>query len=115
MRLKLPVWDFCIDLLLNSLVSAIGTCIGVGIIKNFVEFQKLEVVAILWLVGTALCDVLITAALTFHLVSVLSIGIKPISHPSHSANIEPASLRLTQSLTRSFVVSTLFRCDLSHY
>ncbi|KAJ3479104.1 hypothetical protein NLI96_g9294 [Meripilus lineatus] len=48
-------------------LSAIGTAIGVGIVKKFIEFQKLEIVAILWLVGTAVCDVLITSALSLHL------------------------------------------------
>ena len=93
-------------------MSAIGTCIGVGIIKNFAEFQKLEIVAILWLVGTAVCDVLITGALSFHLVSTVVDLLVSLLTLYHSANIELDSHKPIQSLTKSFAVS--FRSFLLH-
>ena len=49
-------------------VCAIGAAIGVGIVRYFAELRKLEAVGVPWLVGTAICDVLIAAALSLHLV-----------------------------------------------
>ncbi|SNX81572.1 uncharacterized protein MEPE_00277 [Melanopsichium pennsylvanicum] len=50
-----------------SLLSAIGSTIGVEIVSLFNEFQKFQVVVILWLGFAALTDVLITGSLVFTL------------------------------------------------
>ncbi|CAO1631380.1 unnamed protein product [Sympodiomycopsis kandeliae] len=50
-----------------SLLSAIGTTIGVQIVVNFAEFQKFQVVVILWLACAALADLIITVALVWTL------------------------------------------------
>ncbi|CBQ67662.1 conserved hypothetical protein [Sporisorium reilianum SRZ2] len=50
-----------------SLLSAIGTAIGVEIVLYFQQFQKFQAVVILWLGGAALTDVLITGSLVFTL------------------------------------------------
>lgn len=52
---------------LVSLLSAIGTTIGVEIVLYFNEFHKFQVVVILWLGFAALTDVLITGSLVFTL------------------------------------------------
>ncbi|GAC95650.1 hypothetical protein PHSY_003226 [Pseudozyma hubeiensis SY62] len=52
---------------LVSLLSAIGTTVGVEIVLFFQEFQKFQVVVILWLGFAALTDVLITGSLVFTL------------------------------------------------
>ncbi|KZT66294.1 hypothetical protein DAEQUDRAFT_471660 [Daedalea quercina L-15889] len=48
-------------------LSGIGTAIGVGMVKEFAKLQQLKVVVSLWLIGSAVCDVIITVALTWHL------------------------------------------------
>ncbi|TKY90492.1 hypothetical protein EX895_000490 [Sporisorium graminicola] len=50
-----------------SLLSAIGTTIGVEIVLEFQKFQKFQEVVILWLGFAALTDVLITGSLVFTL------------------------------------------------
>lgn len=50
-------------------LSGIGTAIGVAMLPQFAGLQRLKVIVILWLVGTAVCDVIITVALTWHLRS----------------------------------------------
>ena len=50
-----------------SLLSALGTTIGVTIVGKFVEFQKFQVAVILWLVGAAVTDVIITGSLVWTL------------------------------------------------
>uniref|UniRef100_V5EWD4 DUF6534 domain-containing protein n=2 Tax=Kalmanozyma brasiliensis (strain GHG001) TaxID=1365824 RepID=V5EWD4_KALBG len=50
-----------------SLLSAIGTTVGVEIVLFFQEFQKFQVVVILWLGFAALTDVLITGSLVWTL------------------------------------------------
>ncbi|KAJ9476925.1 hypothetical protein PHBOTO_000581 [Pseudozyma hubeiensis] len=52
---------------LVSLLSSIGTTVGVEIVLFFQEFQKFQVVVILWLGFAALTDVLITGSLVFTL------------------------------------------------
>lgn len=46
-----------------SFLAAIGTSIGVEIVRKFAEFQKFQVAVILWLACAALCDIIITSAL----------------------------------------------------
>ncbi|KZT23453.1 hypothetical protein NEOLEDRAFT_1180103 [Neolentinus lepideus HHB14362 ss-1] len=48
-------------------LSGLGTSIAVGIIPQFVHFQKFQVIVIMWLLTTCICDIAITAALTWHL------------------------------------------------
>ncbi|EGN98316.1 hypothetical protein SERLA73DRAFT_183263 [Serpula lacrymans var. lacrymans S7.3] len=48
-------------------LCSIGTSIGIGIVPQFIEFQKFQVVVIIWLVCAALGDVLITISLVWHL------------------------------------------------
>ncbi|KAH9838247.1 uncharacterized protein C8Q71DRAFT_856210 [Rhodofomes roseus] len=51
-----------------SLVGGrIGTAIAVAMRPAFAGFQHLKVIVILWLMGAAVCDVLITLALSWHL------------------------------------------------
>ncbi|PWN28356.1 hypothetical protein BDZ90DRAFT_250814 [Jaminaea rosea] len=51
----------------TSFLSALGTTIGVTIVKTFSEFQKFQVVVILWLACAALADMIITVALVWTL------------------------------------------------
>ncbi|KAM5531004.1 hypothetical protein V8D89_015331 [Ganoderma adspersum] len=50
-----------------QLCGGLGCSIAIGIIPEFNQFRKFQVVGILWLVGAALADVLITTALVWHL------------------------------------------------
>ncbi|PIL30713.1 hypothetical protein GSI_06881 [Ganoderma sinense ZZ0214-1] len=50
-----------------QLLGGIGTSIGVTIVRDFGELRKFQAVGIVWLVAAALGDVLITAALVWHL------------------------------------------------
>lgn len=50
-----------------SFLSAIGSTIGVQIVKQFAEFQKFKVVVIIWLVCAAMTDILITGSLIWTL------------------------------------------------
>ncbi|CAO1637479.1 unnamed protein product [Parajaminaea phylloscopi] len=50
-----------------SLLSAIGTTIGVEIVLVFAEFQRFQVVVILWLACAALADMIITVSLVWTL------------------------------------------------
>ncbi|PCH42170.1 hypothetical protein WOLCODRAFT_72014, partial [Wolfiporia cocos MD-104 SS10] len=68
-RLLRNVWIVAI-VVITSLVgglSSIGTSIGVAMLPQFAGLQRLEVIIVLWLVGTALCDVIIATALSWHL------------------------------------------------
>lgn len=87
-------------------VCAIGTAIGVGIVRYFAELRKLEVVGIPWLVGTAVCDVLITAALSLHLVCNSCFRPLLVSLTVDcSENIEQDLLRQTRLSIKSLGVS----------
>ncbi|KAK7471924.1 hypothetical protein VKT23_000026 [Stygiomarasmius scandens] len=50
-----------------SFLMGIATAIGCNIVKVFVEFQKFQVVVIIWLVCASVADIIITATLVFHL------------------------------------------------
>lgn len=50
-----------------SFLGAIGTTVGVEIVKLFAEFQKFQVVVIIWLACAALADLMITLALVWTL------------------------------------------------
>ncbi|TBU23195.1 hypothetical protein BD311DRAFT_768949 [Dichomitus squalens] len=47
--------------------GGLGTSIAVGMIPEFVRFQKFQVIVIIWLAFSAAADVLITASLVWHL------------------------------------------------
>ncbi|KIM55390.1 hypothetical protein SCLCIDRAFT_30436 [Scleroderma citrinum Foug A] len=48
-------------------LGSVGATIGVRIVPVFVQFQKFEVIVIIWLAGEACADVIITTALVLHL------------------------------------------------
>lgn len=50
--------------------GGLGTSIAVGMIPKFVEFQKFEIIVIIWLAFSAVADCAITIALVWHLVSL---------------------------------------------
>ncbi|KAI0729023.1 hypothetical protein C8Q72DRAFT_884692 [Fomitopsis betulina] len=52
-------------------LSGIGTAIGVGILPQLDGLQRLTVIVSLWLAGSAMSDVIIAGALTWHLVGVV--------------------------------------------
>ncbi|EPQ54595.1 hypothetical protein GLOTRDRAFT_129946 [Gloeophyllum trabeum ATCC 11539] len=64
---RLPLALVIAFLSIVSGLSGLGTSIAVGIIPEFVHFQKFQVIVIMWLLTTCICDVAITAALTWHL------------------------------------------------
>ncbi|THH27351.1 hypothetical protein EUX98_g6838 [Antrodiella citrinella] len=47
--------------------SGVGTAIAVSIRPDFAGFQHLKVIVIIWLVGSAVCDILIAMTLLIHL------------------------------------------------
>ncbi len=47
-----------------------GTAVAVGMIPEFVHFQKFKLIVIIWLSCSAIADTVITLALVQHLVSV---------------------------------------------
>ena len=51
--------------------GGLGTSIAVGMIPEFVHFQKFEVIVIIWLAFSAVADCAITIALVWHLVRTL--------------------------------------------
>ena len=59
----------------NEVVCGLGASIGVGIVKRFTELQRLEVVGVPWLVGSAVCDILITVSLSIHLVGAFTVSL----------------------------------------
>ncbi|KZV73836.1 hypothetical protein PENSPDRAFT_262260 [Peniophora sp. CONT] len=57
-------------LILGSIISGLGgvaVSIAIGIVPNWLEFQRFEAPVIVWLVTSAMVDVTITGFLTFHL------------------------------------------------
>ncbi|KAG6332851.1 hypothetical protein ID866_6236 [Astraeus odoratus] len=52
-----------------GIFGSLGTTIAVGIVPAFVEFQKFEVIVIIWLAGAALADTIIATSLVLHLRS----------------------------------------------
>ena len=48
--------------------GGLGTSIAVGMIPEFIHFQKFEVIVIIWLAFSAVADCSITFALVWHLV-----------------------------------------------
>ncbi|KAI0357470.1 hypothetical protein OH77DRAFT_1519383 [Trametes cingulata] len=47
--------------------GGLGTAIAVGMIPEFVQFQRFQVIVIIWLAFSAVSDTLITASLVWHL------------------------------------------------
>ncbi|KIM66841.1 hypothetical protein SCLCIDRAFT_21616 [Scleroderma citrinum Foug A] len=50
-------------------LGSVGTTIGVRMVPAFVQFQKFEVIVIIWLACAACADIIITTALVLHLRS----------------------------------------------
>ncbi|KAI0950924.1 hypothetical protein AcW1_008102 [Taiwanofungus camphoratus] len=48
-------------------LSGIGTAIAVAMRPQFADFQHLKAIVILWLMGAAVCDVIIALSLSLHL------------------------------------------------
>jgi len=53
----------------TTCLGGIGTAIATDMIVEFVDFMKFKVIVIIWLVASAVADVAIAVALTFHLQS----------------------------------------------
>lgn len=51
----------------TSFFGGVGTAIAIHFVPQFEQFQKFQVVVIIWLIGAAICDSTITLALTWHL------------------------------------------------
>ncbi|KAL1738480.1 hypothetical protein HDZ31DRAFT_50927, partial [Schizophyllum fasciatum] len=71
-RVKLLTGNIVVALIIALLSVAtvlcgIATSIGCGIVMYFIDFQKFSVVVIIWLVGSSVSDILITASLVYHL------------------------------------------------
>jgi hypothetical protein len=47
----------------------VGTAIAIHFVPQFALFRNFRPIVIVWLLGTALCDVTITMSLTWHLVN----------------------------------------------
>ena len=54
-----------------GILGSVGVTIGVEILRQFIEFQKLEATVIVWLVSAVCADAIITTALVMHLVSAV--------------------------------------------
>ncbi|OCH90855.1 hypothetical protein OBBRIDRAFT_754219, partial [Obba rivulosa] len=52
---------------MGSIFGGIGTSIAIHFVPEFIEFQKFQVVVIVWLILAAVCDSTITISLTLHL------------------------------------------------
>ncbi|KAM5538433.1 hypothetical protein V8D89_007766 [Ganoderma adspersum] len=52
---------------ITQLLGGLGVTIALGMVPQFYEFRKFRVIGIIWLVAAALADMLITAALVWHL------------------------------------------------
>ncbi|KAI0809038.1 hypothetical protein BC629DRAFT_1437276 [Irpex lacteus] len=52
---------------LASIFGGLGTSIAIHLIPKWAEFHKFQAVVIVWLICAAICDILITASLTWHL------------------------------------------------
>ncbi|KII90546.1 hypothetical protein PLICRDRAFT_173946 [Plicaturopsis crispa FD-325 SS-3] len=52
---------------LAGCLCSIATSIAVGIVPDFINFQKFKSVVIVWLVSSSICDVIITFSLVWHL------------------------------------------------
>ncbi|KDQ62488.1 hypothetical protein JAAARDRAFT_189808 [Jaapia argillacea MUCL 33604] len=62
-------WLLVAFLSLAQMFGGIGTAIAVGIVPEFVHFQKFQVIVVIWLACSALCDAVITCIMTWHLRS----------------------------------------------
>ncbi|KIJ64623.1 hypothetical protein HYDPIDRAFT_28558 [Hydnomerulius pinastri MD-312] len=51
----------------TGMLASLGTSIGVGIVPQFVQFQKFQVVVIIWLASATIADVIISMSLVWHL------------------------------------------------
>jgi hypothetical protein len=51
------------------LVGGLGVAIAIKFVKYYKDFNKFDQVGTIWLISTAVCDVTISASLTWYLVS----------------------------------------------
>ncbi len=92
--------------------GGLGTSIAVGMIPEFVQFQRFEVIVIVWLAFSAVADCAITVALVWHLVSdVNSESASRQLNLRRSVSTRPASLPRTTSSTGSSGVSLTSHVD----
>ncbi|KII90547.1 hypothetical protein PLICRDRAFT_537061 [Plicaturopsis crispa FD-325 SS-3] len=66
-RKRIDIVVLIVVLAMAGALCSVGTSIAISRIPNFTDFQKFKVVVIVWLVCSALCDVIITLALVLHL------------------------------------------------
>jgi len=52
-------------------LGSVGATIGVRMVPVFVQFQRFEVIVIVWLACAACADIIITTVLVLHLVSAV--------------------------------------------
>ncbi len=64
--------------------GGIGTTIALWIVPEFTEFRKWKGIAIVWLGGAALADVVITSTLVWHLVGSATIPLSDTSYDNNS-------------------------------
>ncbi|OJT08158.1 hypothetical protein TRAPUB_954 [Trametes pubescens] len=64
---SIPAVIFISFCALCQLCGGLGTSIAVGMIPEFVHFQKFEIIVIVWLAFSAVADCAITVALVWHL------------------------------------------------
>ncbi|EPQ53453.1 hypothetical protein GLOTRDRAFT_130788 [Gloeophyllum trabeum ATCC 11539] len=52
---------------ITGMFGGLGTAVAIKFVPKFIEFQRFEPVVIVWLIGNAICDIIITSVLTWHL------------------------------------------------
>ncbi|KAH9934259.1 uncharacterized protein B0H18DRAFT_549193 [Fomitopsis serialis] len=94
---KLIVAAVVMTSLLGGL-SGIGTAVGVGMVREFAKLQKLKIIVSLWLIGSAVCDVIITIALTWHLRS----------HRTGFSRTDTLITKITQLIVSNGLLTAIF-------
>ncbi|TFY62213.1 hypothetical protein EVJ58_g4008 [Rhodofomes roseus] len=94
---KLVVSAVVISSLVGGL-SGIGTAIGVGMVREFAKLQRLKVIVSLWLIGSAVCDVVITVSLTWHLRK----------HRTGFARTDTVITKITQLIVSNGLLTAIF-------
>ena len=88
--------------------GGLGTSIAVGMIPEFTQFQRFQVIVIVWLAFSAVADTLITAALVWHLVTIFALyDTVRRAHGRYSGRTRPEWYSRTTSSIRSSAVSVL--------
>ena len=63
-----------------GVVGGIGTAVAIHYVPEFTEFQKFQVVVIVWLICAVICDSAITLSLTWHLVREMLAHLSSLAH-----------------------------------